>query len=125
MVKFRSKGIMTFLLSDDLELAYIKKTANEIIAQYQYHESIRQTIKDSMFTREIYHLISGPEFLHMIRNHLIIDNDGSIADVFVDGFRSNLGICEAGFQQGEFLVTGTAFETLCEKHEITINWANK
>ena len=123
MVKFRSKGIITFLLSDDLELAYIKKTANEIVAQY--HESIRQTIKDGMFTHEIYNLISGPDFLHEIRNHLIIDNDGSIADVFVDGFRSNLGICETGFQQGEFLVTGTAFETLCKNHEITINWANK
>lgn len=123
MVKFRSKGIITFLLSDDLELAYIKKTANEIVAQY--HESIRQTIKDGMFTHEIYHLILGPDFLHEIRNHLIIDNDGSIADIFVDGFRSNLGICEAGFQQGEFLVTGAAFETLCKEHEITINWANK
>lgn len=128
MEKFRSKGIMKFALSDNFDLVVSTKTDDEIVSQsvsQRCSEEMRQVIKDGIFTHEIYTLIPGLKFLEMVRDRTITDDDGLISEMFVDGFQSNLGLCEAGFCQNGFLVTGNIFASLCERHDIMVNWANK
>lgn len=73
----------------------------------------------------IYDLIPGNEFAEYIKCGEFIDDDGSIADVFVDGYKSNLGIYTRNFQQGNFMVDLDTFKHLCKRHKIEVNWANR
>lgn len=72
-----------------------------------------------------YDLIKGLEFLESVRDGGFINYDGSIADIIVDGYVSELGLNCEGICQGYFLVTGDLFEGICKNHEVYVNWANK
>jgi hypothetical protein len=75
--------------------------------------------------QDIYNLFSGEEFANMIENGSIIDYDGSLANVFMDDFDSNLGICTNSFHKGEFMVDINTFKEMCKEFKIEVNWANK
>ena len=77
------------------------------------------------FDRDIYNLYSGEEFLKLVTNGDITDYDGRVADVFVDGFRSNLGLLHEIIQVGGFLVDEDVWIELCKEHKIEVNWINK
>lgn len=79
--------------------------------------------------KAIYDLIDGKDFVKMIKDGSIIDYDGTLANVFVDGYNSNLGLFgidkQADFSQGGFTVSPEVWEKLCEEYKIEVNWANK
>lgn len=54
-----------------------------------------------------------------------IDYDGSLTEVFVDGYLSNLGLQHRGIRQGQFLATKEFWENLMKTNKIEVNWANK
>lgn len=123
---YQSKGFMSFQLDDDFDLAYQITTINDILSHYP--EAMQDALKPGIidtFTRPVYDLMPGDEFLDAVRSTCIMDDDGELADIFVDGFRTNLGLNEDGFSQGRFLVSGKVFEQLCDEHEVLVNWANK
>ena len=74
---------------------------------------------------DIYDLFSGEEFAEYIEDRGIIDNDGTLADIFVDDFKSNLGIWDDDMHKGEFCVALKDFKKLCKDYNIEVNWANK
>jgi hypothetical protein len=83
-------------------------------------------IEDMCFpSEEIYDMFDGLEFADMIDNGGIIDYDGSLADIFVEDYKSNLGICADNFHQGKFMVDLNTFRDLCGQYKIEVNWANK
>ena len=123
---YQSKGFMTFKLNDDFELAYQTITVNDMLSHYP--EEMRDALKPGIIetlTYPVYDLMPGKEFLDAVRSTCIIDDDGTLSDIFIDGFRTNLGLDEAGLSQGGFLVSGQIFEQLCDEHEVLVNWANK
>lgn len=123
---YQSKGFMSFQLDDDFDLAYQITTINDILSHYP--EAMQDALKPGIidtFTRPVYDLMPGDEFLDAVRSTCIMDDDGELADIFVDGFRTNLGLNEDGFLQGRFLVSGKVFEQLCDEHKVLVNWANK
>lgn len=73
----------------------------------------------------IYDLMSGEEFLYDVDNGFFIDYDGFLAEVFVDGYLSNLGLQHRGIRQGQFLATKEFWENLMKTNKIEVNWANK
>ena len=73
----------------------------------------------------IYALMSGEEFLYAVDNGFFIDYDGSIAEVFIDGCLSNLGLWHEGIRQGRFLATKEFWGSLMKTNKIEVNWANK
>lgn len=73
----------------------------------------------------IYNMMSGKDFLKSVQDHYFIDYDGSLCNIFVDGYMTNLGLAEEGICQGKFLITGDFFKELCESHDVMVNWANK
>lgn len=123
---YQSKGFMSFKLDDDFNLAYQTDTVDDMLSHYS--ERLRDEIRPEIvkaFTHQVYDLMSGKEFLDAVRSRCIMDYDGTLSDIFVDGFDTNLGLSEAGLSQGQFLVSGKIFEQLCNEHEVLVNWANK
>lgn len=98
-------------------------------ALWDNNEELNKKIRDDYTKRyltfDTYDYMDGKEFLDYVRSGSIIDYDGSLGEVVVDGYISNLGLAEKGLMQGEFLVSGDVFEEICEDHEVKVNWANK
>lgn len=121
--KFISKG--------DIDFAYGKDGMMYRVWQLEdlrrlYHGVLTDDmIKDMHCTYNIYDLFSGKEFLQMVEEGCIIDYDGSLSDIFVDGYKSNLGLVSDDFCQGKFLVITEIFRELCDEYDVQVNWANK
>jgi len=73
----------------------------------------------------IYDLMNGKDFADNVECGGFIDYDGSIAEIFVDDYKSNLGIWDFGMHQGKFCVGLNDFRKLCDKYNIEVNWANR
>lgn len=88
-------------------------------------KAVTDMLYKDKFDRNIYDLFDGKEFLQMVEDGCLIDYDGHIADVFVDGYKSNLGLATDNLSQGELLVNATVWKELCENFNIEVNWVNR
>lgn len=77
------------------------------------------------FTKGIYDLFDGKNFLENVLDGCIMDYDGSISDIFVDGYVSNLGLATDNLTQGKFLVSAEVWSDICDEFKVEVNWANK
>lgn len=107
MEKFKSKGNILF--------GYSKN--NILIAKMPYYEEKEIDIYGD--------LMSGKEFYECVDSCCIMDDDGVIGYVFVDGYESNLGLSHSGLTQGNFLVVGDTWLELCDEYNIVVEWCNK
>lgn len=82
---------------------------------------MKKELYESYHTHKIYDMYSGKEFVEMVENECIIDNDGTLVNVFVDGYNSNLGLYAKNFHQGEFLVTKDMFLCVCKEYDVLVN----
>ena len=131
MEQYKAKGYIEFCLGTEgiqyriYDYDYYKK-------EFEYY-SLEEDIVNLMvnnkfnseFTKTIYDLMSGEEFLESVQNGFFIDYDGHIADVFVDGYLSNLGLATDNLTQGKFLVGPEVWSEICDEFEVEVNWANK
>ena len=125
-----TKGFMIFRLGPaGLESETV--TVDDIAADFANitTSSTLEGLMDSVVTNKLtvqeYSLMSGSRFLSLVDNTCIMDDDGLISEVIVDGFVSNLGLSHKGFSQGEFLVTYDVWRYICSNHDVVVNWANK
>lgn len=70
-------------------------------------------------------LMTGKEFYEDVDCGGIIDYDGCLGEVFINGYRSNLGLCHRGLCQGGFIVDGPTWLDLCNDFNIEVEWCNK
>ena len=102
-----------------LEFAYIDKEIKTRF--YEYHE-----FEKEFFSIKITgDLVSGEEFYDWVDHGSIIDYDGFLSHVFIDGCRSNLGLTHKGLTQGEFLVDGPTWLEICANYNVQVEWSNK
>ena len=88
--------------------------------------SIFELMWTDHFVKSIYDLMSGQEFLKAVQDGYLTNYDGSVAQVFVDGYISNLGLyTEDGFQCGDFTVDEELWLQICDNYKVEVNWANK
>ncbi|HAX72397.1 MAG TPA: hypothetical protein DCY20_02605 [Firmicutes bacterium] len=73
----------------------------------------------------VYDLIDGQAFLNGVVAGALNQYEGFIANIFVDGYESNLGISTNNLQQGEFMVSRSAWEKICEISEVLVDWGTK
>ena len=89
------------------------------------------TVEDKLFVNlypteyTIYDLMSGEEFADNVECGGFIDYDGSIAQIFVNDYKSNLGIWDFGMHQGKFCIGLYDYRKLCKDYNIEVNWANR
>lgn len=107
------------------------KTKGEMIFVYEgknlesYTRDYKEEYEMFMADKNIYTLFDGKEFILQIESGCIMNYDGSIANIFVDEYDSNLGLFCNNFVDGHFLVNKKVFLDLCENYKIEVNWANK
>lgn len=112
MSKYTAKGFINFVYDEEGLNSYIREFSD---AELEF----------DCDKFEIYSLMTGEEFLKDVDTGGYIDYDGTLADVFVDGYKSNLGLFHEGIHQGNFLVSEKIWKMLCEENKIEVNWANK
>ena len=135
---------------DKLKIEKLSESSNEYIEEYKIQKKIikgeiyfflkngyietfikEYTDAEKSFVNmypteyEIYDLISGEKFADNVTWGGFIDYDGSISEIFVDDYKSNLGIWDYGIHQGKFCVGIYDFRKLCEQYKIEVNWINK
>lgn len=109
--KYGPKGYICFAYIDN-DIKYFKKDYPENMIDF-YEVS---TYGDFM---------SGKEFYEQVNDRCLIDYDGSISHIFVDGYRSNLGLYHEGMSQGSFLVDGPTWLDICDEFNVEVVWCNK
>jgi len=70
-------------------------------------------------------LMSGKDFYECVNDGCIIDYDGCLGEVFVNGLKSNLGLHHRGLSQGYFPVDGETWLEICENFDVEVEWCNK
>lgn len=100
-MKYKSKGLLLFAYGKEGEL-YTRELTVETLAKLQHVKS--EDMQELCYTYNIDEkdLIDGKEFLEDVRNKCIIDYDGSLEHIFVNGFESNLGLASNDFCQENF-----------------------
>ena len=128
--KFEAKGLIIFFVSKNDELFTVEFDKDYYTEMYkQYGEIGKQMLADKYerdFTFDIYYLISGKEFLDCVKCSGFTDYDGYIKDVYVDGFKSNVGLISDNLiSGGDFYMDEDAWSKLCEDYDVKVNWVNK
>lgn len=123
MKKMKFKGSIEFCLGED-GIEYRVYDRKWYMGEYKNEQIVDMILSDT-YTRDIYHLFDGMEFLDNVESKCIMDDDGQIADIFVDGYISNLGLAHNNLTQGMFLVTPSVWEDICDEFKVEVNWANK
>lgn len=120
---YKAEGIFLFAHGENGEL--YQKQLNIVDLAITFRGKPEEIQK--LYTYDINEddLIDGKEFLHDVRKKWIIDYDGSLEHIFVNGFESNLGLASNDFCQGKFLVMEDVFEELCEEYNIKVDWAGR
>lgn len=114
-----TKGYISYFIEMD-EQGEIQITTDT--EEYNLSDEI---VKSFYAERPIYDLINGINFLDDVRSGNFINYDGSISEIYIDDYRTNLGLIEEGIVEGDFMVNGNFFEELCKNHKVEVNWANK
>lgn len=108
----------------------IESLIEDACQYYEKNTNMYNGMKEIQEDRVIinpYDLMTGESFLDEIRSGCIIDEDGSLANIIVDGYISDIGLVSKNrhFMQGDFLCEEDMFKELCDEHTVLVNWANK
>lgn len=116
---YTNTGLKYQVINADDVPEYIKEKGQEEINEYIKFN------KEMYYQEWIAHIMDGLEFLSDVDNGCFIDYDGTLSEIYVDGYLTNLGLCHKGICQGKFLVDGEVFRDICTNHHVLVDWANK
>lgn len=124
MDRYETNGRLDFVATiDDVKVALRDK---EWFRENWNHEPTFEFMWEDKFFAYIYDLYSGEEFLELVKSRCFTNYDGTVADIFVDGYKSNLGLyTENGFECGGFQVDEELWLHICDNYKVEVNWANK
>lgn len=125
--QFIANGLMIFRLgSTGIETqTYNKSYYVEEENKYITDLDICNQLVNSRFTKTLYDMFDGKEFLEKVREGYITDYDGVVANVFLDGYVSNLGLATDNLVSSGFLVSEDIWLEICDTYDVKVNWANK
>ena len=70
-------------------------------------------------------LMSGTQFITDVNCNEIGNSDGYIENIYVDGYKTNLGVVSKHLIQGAFLVDFETFGKICLEHDVKVHWISK
>lgn len=108
---YRTKGVATVLYDG----------SSILVEKHDWPE----TALDSHMQRICGDIMDGEEFYDCVDSGSIIDYDGLLGEVYINGYKSNLGLAHRGLRQGGFLVDGETWLKLCRDYDIEVEWCNK
>lgn len=99
----------------------IKKDINN----YTNDSMITNNIIKSKIVKPLYDVLSGLSFLKSVKEKYISNNDGTVIDIFVDGYISNIGLKTNYYSCGNFMLGEQDWKDFCKKHKVLVNFAHK
>jgi hypothetical protein len=109
--KYLPRGTFTFAYIDD-QIKFFTE---------DYPEHVKE-----MYERRICgDMMSGKDFYEEVDCGGIIDYDGILGEVYVNGYKSNLGLFHRGLCQGYFIVDGPTWLDICDEFDVEVEWCNK
>lgn len=131
MKQYKTKGFIEFRLGVNgveyriYDRDYYLKREKRHIGDDAFCEEVVEHMYRHNFTKTIYDLIDGKKFLECVQEGYLIDYDGNISSIFVNGYLSNLGLATDNLSQGDFLVSAEVWSEICDEFKVEVNWANK
>jgi hypothetical protein len=131
MAQYNAKGYIEFSLGIDgieyrtYDRDYYLRREKGYIKDDAFCEEVVEHMYRHNFTKDIYDLIDGKKFLENVKEGYLLDYDGTISAIFVDGYISNLGLATDNLTQGKFIVSAEMWEEICDEFKVEVNWANK
>lgn len=124
---FNYKGYLNFVYSNDSVNTYFfdKENTELLITLKKMSKEAYDSAYVNEFRSRVYDLFDGKEFISLVRMGTLTDYDGYASDIFVNGYKSNLGLFSPNMLIEGFMVDLDYFESLCETNEIKVNWVNK
>ena len=116
-------GIKTIYRDINSKIESVIKSIPETM-QSELETRIAENVTKSYIV-EACNLIEGREFLDDVMNNCLTDYDGYINNVFVDGYKSNLGLIANNLKSGYFLVDSVVWLEICDKHTVYVDWISK
>ena len=111
MPKYFPKGTITFAYVDD-EIKF-------------FTEDYPAEMKEMFYQVICGDMMSGNDFYEDVDGGGIIDYDGCIGNIYVNGYKSNLGLVHRGLCQGYFIVDGETWLDICDEFDVEVEWCNK
>lgn len=118
MNQYSAKGYITFYYSKD-GLQYDIDEKEDMLKPFRGEDFLH------WFEKSIGHLLDGKEFYDYVDSGVLIDDDGTLGDVYVNGYISNLGLKHKNLCQGKILLDGVMWLSMCKKYKIEVDWYNK
>ena len=131
MAQYNAKGYIEFSLGIDgieyrtYDRDYYLRREKGYINDDAFCKEVVDHMYRHNFTKDIYDLMDGKKFLENVEEGYLLDYDGTISAVFVDGYISNLGLATDNLTQGKFLVSAEMWKDICDEFKVEVNWANK
>lgn len=128
---FNAKGYINFIYTPaglTFKINRREDMLNEMLSfsdTESYKKACNEELDKSLNVEVMDTLMDGKEFFNNVDNHCIIDYDGYIENIFVDGYISNIGLAHEGIFEGKFLLNGEAFNQLCKEHDVKVDWRNR
>lgn len=115
MSKFRVKGYRLF--------AYLRGSIQYIdYTKEEFKQKFVDTTDNRVDTKE---LMNGTQFITDVNCNEIGNSDGYIENIYVDGYKTNLGIVSKYLIQGAFLVDFETFGRICLEHDVKVHWVER
>ena len=130
--KYIAKGYMFFVMTAtedsygyDIFCRSREDMINDLLKIGGDREVIEKWVDEKELTHTSYDIIDGETFLGNVLYHFFTNHDGIINAIYVDGYKSNLGLCAGNLMSGDFMVNEYLFREICKGHKVEVDWANK
>ena len=70
-------------------------------------------------------IMTGEEFFNDVDSGCLINYDGILSNVWLNGKLTNLGLAHKGMSQGKFMVDGKTWLEICNKCTVKVEWCNR
>lgn len=128
--KYFYKGFLTFYYTPDgIKYTMVDREDTEFyISLCKIFGDDKSVIEESInyfFSDKVYSLMCGQDFLESVKLGCFINDDGYIDSMYINGYKTNLGLICNGLSSGDFLVDEIIFNEILKNNEVIVNWVNK
>lgn len=107
-------------------LEYQNITLEDSLKDYKSLSSeVLEPLRSKLSIIDTTHLMRGSDFAHDVDAGCLIDYDGYVQNVFINGFKTNIRLSHNGLSTDRFGVSKYIWDNLCRDNEIYVDWVNK
>lgn len=107
-------------------IEYQDITVEDLLKDYEgLSFDVLEPLRSKLSIIDTTHLMNGSDFAHDVDAGCLIDYDGYVKNVFINGFKTNIRLSHNGISTDRFGVNKYIWNNLCRDNEIYVDWINK